>query len=285
MLRPGARIVAIAPSGAYRPDLLEAGLALVRDAGFDVTVLDDTLRPHRYLASPDDHRLAHLGEALLRDWDAVWMIRGGFGLTRLLPRFPWEGALSKPIIGFSDVTALFAALWPHGVGPLVHGPMLHSLPATDEASREAMFGLLRGERDARWTGVTLHPGAAEAPMIGGNLAMIAALCGTPWQLDAGGCVLALEDIGEAPYRIDRMITQLRQSGVLDGVVGIALGEFDACRAPAGADWTLHDVLRDEFADLHVPVVADLPFGHAARNRPFVWGRPVRIEDGTLEFTR
>jgi muramoyltetrapeptide carboxypeptidase len=280
ILEPHARIAAIAPSGAYNPALLEQGLAIVREAGFDVHVMPDTLRPHRYLASPDDHRLEQLVGALTSDrYDAIWMVRGGFGLTRLLPSLPYDRLVPKPIIGFSDVTALFAALSKRRHGPLVHGPMLHSLPKTDAASREASFRLLRGEPQPAWDAVTLVPGVAEGPIVGGNLAMIAALCGTPWQLDVRGCILALEDTGEAPYRVDRMLTQLRQSRVLDGIVGVALGEFDNCRPPKDATWTLHELLAEEFAG--VPTIADLPFGHAERNRAFVWGRRARIEGGQL----
>ena len=276
----GARIAAIAPSGAYQPALLSAGLDIAREAGFDVELFADTLSPHRYLAAPDAQREAHLVEALRNPkWDAVWVIRGGYGITRLLPRLPWDELQPKPVIGFSDVTALFAGLWRHRPGALVHGPKLHSLQNTDTSSRAATFQLLSGHAAPEWQGTALVPGRAEGPLVGGNLAMLAALCGTPWQLDARGCVLALEDVGEAPYRIDRLITQLRHSGGLDGVVGVALGEFQGCNPPANADWSLRDVLREAFAD--IPTVADLPFGHGAQNHPFVWGEQVELDGDRL----
>jgi muramoyltetrapeptide carboxypeptidase len=272
----GARIAAIAPSGAYQPALLEAGLDIARSAGFDVELFANTLAPRRYLASADEQRHTHLVEALSNPkWDAVWVIRGGYGITRLLPGLPWARFHPKPVIGFSDVTALFAGLWKHSRGALVHGAMLHSLQNTDIPSREATFQLLTGQPTPAWSGAPLVPGRAEGRLVGGNLAMLAALCGTPWQLDARGCVLALEDIGEAPYRIDRLLTQLRQSGTLDGVVGVALGEFQGCQPPANADWSLVDVLREALAD--IPTIADLPFGHGARNQPFVWGEKVAID--------
>jgi muramoyltetrapeptide carboxypeptidase len=283
----GAPIAAIAPSGAYDPVRFAAGLAIAREAGHEIVPFDAMLQPERYLAAPDEVRLAHLVEALTSpDYAAVWMVRGGYGLTRLLT--PLRERLPKtlphrPILGFSDVTALFSAL-DGRTGPLVHAPVLHALPVTDEASRQALFHLLAGGTPEPLEGETWVPGEAEGRLVGGNLAMFAALCGTEHQLDARGAILVLEDIGEAPYRLDRMLQQLDGTGFFSGVHGIALGEFTACDPPAGSAWSLRDVLLDRFARLNVPVVAGLPIGHGSANRPFVWGAAARLARNRLEWS-
>lgn len=279
------RVAAVAPSHAYDPARLEAGLDVARGLGVDVHLVPDTLRPHRYFAAPDDHRLAQLVAALTDPgWDAVWMVRGGSGLTRLLPRIPWADLSPRPVIGFSDVVALHAGLWRHGLGPLVHGPVLHSLPTTDAASVRHLSALLHGEPLEPLSGETWAAGAAQGPLLGGNLCVLAALCGTPWQLSAAGAILVLEEIGEAPYRVDRSLQQLASAGVLDGVAGVALGTFTGCAPPEGAPWTLRDLVLEHLAPLGVPVLADLPIGHGVENRAFVWGRTARIDGGHLSLT-
>jgi muramoyltetrapeptide carboxypeptidase len=285
LVRAGDPIAVVAPCGAFDPDRLAMGLEVARSRGHNPVPFPDLLRPCRYLASPDDQRVAQLTEALTSDaWAAVWIVRGGYGLTRILHRLDPDELQNKPIIGFSDVTALFAALHPRGKGPLIHGPMPHSLPGTDQASVEHLFALLAGEAPPPMLGEVWVAGEAEGPLVGGNLCMLATLCGTPWQLDVSGAVLVLEEVGEAPYRVDRMLQQLRSSGGLDGVAGVALGEFTTgANAATGADWTLRDVLLDHLGELGVPVIADLPIGHGLRNRAFVWGDRVRIRDGALSW--
>lgn len=279
----GTPIAVVAPCGVYDPAKLDEGLRIARAFGHDVRPFPGMLKPHRYLAADDDARLAHLVEALTSpDYGAVWIARGGYGLTRLLPRLPVDDLVARPVIGFSDVTALFAALHPK-VYPLIHAPMPHSLPATDEASRTHLFDLLAGAPLPALHGESWIGGEARGWLCGGNLAVLAALCGTPWQLDADGAILVLEDIGEAPYRIDRLLQQLVSAGVLEGVAGIALGEFTKCDPPDGSGWTLRDVLLDHLRPLGVPVVGNLPVGHGAANRAFPWGARARLADGRLAW--
>ena len=228
LVRTGAPIAVVAPSGIHDPLRLERGMALVRAAGHTLVPFPELLRPVRYLASDDDQRAGQLMEALSSpDYAAVWIARGGFGLTRILERLDPALIQRKPVIGFSDVTALFAALHLQGLGPLVHGPVLHSLPITEPGSVEHLFDLLAGRPVEPLVGESFVPGSVEGPLVGGNLALLAALCGTPWQLDARGCVLAIEEIGEAAYRVDRLLQQLQSAGVFEGVVGIASVENSA----------------------------------------------------------
>jgi muramoyltetrapeptide carboxypeptidase len=168
-------------------------------------------------------------------------------------------------------------------GVNIHGPVLHSLASTDEGDRRSLFDLLSGRPLAALHGEVWVSGHASGPLVGGNLSMIAATCGTPWQLDARGALLFLEDVGEAPYRIDRMLQQLRDAGVFEGVAGLLLGTWDGCAAPSGAGWTLEDVLREAVDDLGVPVLAGLPFGHGARNHPLPIGAIATLDGARLVF--
>ncbi len=281
MIQPGARIAAVAPSGAFRPELLESGLTIARAAGFDVAPIGPFPAPLRYLAGDDHARRDALVTALSDPaYDAVWLVRGGYGLTRILAALPPD-LPERPIIGFSDATALFCArpTWAH-----VHGPMLHSLAASDADSQRALFDLLRGASpEAPWRGDGIVGGRAQAPVVGGNLCLLAALCGTRHQLDARGRILMLEEVGEPAYKLDRLLQQIRSAGVLDGVAAVAVGELHDCHLPPGVTWTHNDVLMDHLGGLGVPVVTGLPFGHGARNHPFVWGHHATLDGdaGTL----
>jgi muramoyltetrapeptide carboxypeptidase len=160
--------------------------------------------------------------------------------------------------------------------------VLHSLADhCDDASRAHLRALLAGEPLAPLQGRVLRSGTAEGPLIGGNLCVLASLCGTPWRLRAKASIVVLEEINEVPYKVDRLLTQLRDSGCLDGAVGVALGTFLGADAPPGATWTVLDVIDEILAPLGVPVLAGLPIGHGPANHAFRMGRPARIEGDRL----
>lgn len=281
LLPEGATIAIVAPSHAFFEDRYQAGLEILEDWGYHPVEAEGLRRRHRYLAGDDAHRLDTLVGALTAPGvDAVWAARGGSGVTRLLSRIPWTALPPRPLIGFSDLTPLLDQLGWRGL-PAVHGPVVHSLASTDPPSRDHLRALLAGRPVAPLAGRVLAPGRAQGPLVGGNLCMIAATCGTPFQLDASGAILVLEEIGEHPYKVDRLLQQLRDAGVLHGIVGVALGTFTGCEAPEGAGYALDDVLVDQLGDLGVPILADLPIGHGAANHAFVVRAPARIDDGAL----
>lgn len=283
-LGPGARVAVVAPCHAFDEHKLALGMEVARSRGLVLEPWPDLLRPHRYFAADDAHRLRQLREALESpDHDAVWMVRGGSGLGRLLRGLPLSELRPKWVVGFSDVTSLFCALHAHPGWSLVHGPVLHSLSDTDAPSTEALFALLAGEPAAPWPGVPWIEGAAEGPVAGGNLTVLASMCGTPWQPDLRGHVVLLEEIGEAPYRIDRCLRQLLDAGVFEGVAGFGVGQHTNCAPPPGAAWTLRDVYVESLGALGVPVIGDLPFGHGAQNRAFGWGARAQVEGSALTF--
>lgn len=282
LLPIGSRIAVIAPASRFVPERLEHGLGQLRDWGYHPHVFDGVCDPHRNFSAPDSVRLAHLVRAFQDpQYDAVWAIRGGYGVTRFIDDIPWDTLTAKPLLGFSDLTPLLD-LATHKLGaPCIHAPVVHSLPGTDDASLAWLKALLTGAPRAPLAGDVWVDGHAMGPLVGGNLCMLAATCGTPSQLNAERCILVLEDVGEPAYRIDRMLQQLASSGVLDGVAGIALGSFTGCAAPEGQDWDVDDVLRDHLCRLGVPVLAGLPIGHGAANHAFVVRSQGLLDKGVL----
>lgn len=279
------RIAVISPAGMHHRERLDASEALVRSWGHELVRGRHTGARGRYTAGRAAERLADLRWALRAPGvDAVWFTRGGFGTAHLLPALDLESVDERLVIGFSDATVLLQALHLAGRGRPVHGPVLHSLADhVDDASREAVRQILEGGSPAPWSGSLLAGPAVEVegPLVGGNLCMLASLAGTPWALRASGCVLLLEEVGEAPYRLDRMVTQLVQSGALEGVLGVGLGSFSGSRPPEDASWTVRELLAELLGPLGVPVVDGLPVGHGAANRPWRVGSRVRLGPGGL----
>ena len=285
MLKPGARVAIVTPAGVPDPARLAASLDLLRAWG-----LDPVLGPHvgavrRYTAGTADQRSADLVWALTDPAiDAVWFGRGGFGTAHSLTAIPFEALDDRPILGFSDATALFSALAARGVGRPVHAPVVHSLADLVDADSKAALQAWMGGAGVSLPGRALGGGFSpvEAPVVGGNLCVLASMCGTPFAPRLAGKILLIEEIGEAPYKLDRLVTQLRQSGAADGLRGIAVGELTGCNPPAGASYTADEVMAELVGAFGVPVVVGLPVGHGARNWPVPLGARARLWDGGLD---
>jgi muramoyltetrapeptide carboxypeptidase len=287
MLREQATIAVVAPAGIPRRDDLDRGITLLRDWGYTVVEGGHIRDRHFYNAGTAANRIADLDWALADPAiDAVWLARGGYGCAHCLPVVAQKRYDDRPVIGFSDATALFCGLARSGRTRLIHGPVVGSLAAgSDDASRDRLRDLLAGREVAPMQCEELlgPKDAVSGPLIGGNLCVLASLAGTPWALKSAGAIVVLEDVGEAAYRIDRLIHQLRWSGCLDGVAGIALGDFVSCKLPDGADFSLDDVLGEALAPLGVPVAKGFPIGHGQRNLAWRWGVQARLQDGELRF--
>jgi muramoyltetrapeptide carboxypeptidase len=218
-----------------------------------------------YFAGADGVRAMDLVTAIADpSIDGIWCLRGGYGAARLLPHIELDAIASHPktLIGYSDITALHAA-WRRAGLISYHGPTArgHFTPFTLDSFRRA----LADEQDSAGhaSGATvLRAGIATGQLAGGNLALVASLCGTPWALDFRGAIVVLEDINEATYRVDRMLTQIRQSGAFDGCVGIAFGHCTNCdeHADDGAR-SLETVVRELADALAVPALLGIPLGH------------------------
>jgi muramoyltetrapeptide carboxypeptidase len=286
-LREGARVALVAPAGAITEDRYEAALDRCRRLGLHaVPGASARGRFRDYLAGTDADRMHDLRNALTDpDIDAVWALRGGYGTMRLLAQLDLAPLVSapKPFIGFSDNTAVHLALQARGLVSF-HAP--HAGGELSDLSERCLLRVLREpaaagvlEMPAGERAQTLSAGVAEAPLVGGNLVLLAALCGTPAQPRARGAILFLEDVGEAAYRLDRAWTQLLLSGALEGVRAVALGRFTECGD--GVTELLHALTEP----LGVPILAGLPIGHEPDNWTLPLGVRSRLDadGGTLEL--
>ncbi|MGC8519736.1 MAG: S66 peptidase family protein [Steroidobacteraceae bacterium] len=276
-LRRGARVAVVAPAGPFEREALQAGLAVLEQR-YAVCLAPELFARQRYLAGSDAQRLAQLTSAVADpDIEAVFCARGGYGSMRLLPALEDLIPGPKPLVGFSDITALHAWLQRNG-RISVHGPVLTQLGKLDPHTQRRLFALLEDAAPAAplLATDTYVPGAAEGPLLGGTLAVFSRLLGTPYLPPLEGAVLLLEDVGEQPYRLDRMWTHLALAGVFRQVRGIVLGAFSGCE-PRDADYTSAQVLRDLAAETGLPCAAGFPIGHGERNEPVPLGVWVRLD--------
>ncbi len=276
-LRPGDRVAVVAPSGPFEQAAFDAGLAAVSNR-YHVELDPGIAARWRYLAGDDARRLAELAAALADPQiKAVFCARGGYGALRLLAHLEGAPITPKALVGFSDICALHAVLGRAGLVS-VHGPVLTQLGALPTATHERLFTLLESSLPAQplHGGSTFVGGTAEGPLVGGNLATLTALLGTPYSPCFDGAVLLLEEVGERPYRLDRMWTQLALAGVLRRIRGIVLGSFTRCEE-RDADFTSIDVLRDLAIATGLPCAAGFPIGHGELNEPVPLGVRVRLD--------
>lgn len=288
-LRPGARVALIAPAGPVTGERIETAISDCRDLGLDAAIGTNAAGRYGYFSAPDAQRAKDFQTAIDDDAiDAIWALRGGYGTMRILPLLDLRRLRTRPkaFVGFSDNTAIHMALLNAGVvsfhGPHAGGDFPEDTQAVFrsvlfEAEPPGPLPLLGGE-----PAVTLTPGRAAGRLIGGNLALLASLCGTPYQPTTAGRLLFLEDVGEPAYRVDRMLTQLKLSGVLDGLAGVLVGRFTECEAREGEP-DVNEVVGDFVSSLGVPAAAGFPIGHVPRN----WTLPIGVraeldaEDGSL----
>lgn len=296
-LRPGDVVGVVAPAGPVDRDALERGLRMLEEWGLRPVPGDSLHASRGYLAGPDAVRAADVNR-FLRDpgVKAVVAARGGYGTLRLLGSLDLAvlGRQPKILAGFSDLTALLVAAWEQ-VGLITfHGPMLEvrdpsgAMPAYNrEGLRRALFGeAFPGE--IPWPdapdaprAVTIRAGVARGRLVGGNLEVFTRLVGTPWHPRTAGAILVLEDLDEAPYRVDRMLVHLRLAGLLDGVAGVVFGDSPSCMTgPAGRpSLTLLEVLEDHLAPLGVPVLYGFPCGHSRYRATLPIGATAELDAG------
>ncbi len=252
-------------------DAFHQGVEIWRSHGYQVEISPGIDNRWGYLAGTDEHRRHQLTNA----WNdpkcqGILCARGGYGSMRLLENWTWEQnsnlkTIPKWLIGFSDITGLLWSLSQINISS-VHGPLLTTLASEPEWSKQRLFDWVEGRPLEPLTGKGWGGGTATGILLPANLTVATHLLRTPIQPTLEGVILALEDVSEAPYRIDRQLTQWRLSGALQQVRGIALGRFSRCEPPAGIpSWTIKEVLRDRLSDLGIPIVSDLPFGHDGVN--------------------
>jgi muramoyltetrapeptide carboxypeptidase len=233
-----------------------------------------------YLAGDDARRGEELRRVMLDpEIKAIVAVRGGYGAMRLLDQLPWESFAERPkwIVGFSDITALHGMAWRAGIAS-VHAPNVTGLSRSPTVPvRAAWLAALERPHSVRaWTGLrVVHGGEARGVLVGGNLSLVHAMAAAGRLFVPDGAVLALEDVSEAPYRLDRMLTSLDLGGHLGRISGLVFGGFTGCQARADGR-TADEVLEERTRHLRVPVMAGAPFGHDSHNESFVLGADVRI---------
>jgi muramoyltetrapeptide carboxypeptidase len=285
-LKPGGTIAIIAPaSSTEQRDDFQRGVAMFERMGFQVRWDDRIFHSTRYLAGTDEERAAEFTRAIEDPAvDAIVSLRGGYGCSRLIPLLRPRRIRDhcKIFMGFSDLTTLHLYLRRRLGWVTFHGPMASS-PFWGSMDAAQLRHLLALWTDPSFLPVfslpqfqALVPGSAEGELTGGCLSLIVASLGTPYEIATDGKVLFIEDLGEPPYRIDRMITQLRLAHKLDGVAGVLLGSFQDCESPSPT-YTLEDTLHDLFGKLHVPVLAGFPAGHGAQNWAIPLGVKIRLD--------
>lgn len=299
-LQRGDTIALVAPAGPVDRERIERAVGRLEEAGFRIKTYGDLYRKWGYLAGEDETRADELMQAFADpEVAAIFPARGGTGITRLLDLLDYTLIRRHPkiVTGFSDITALHAALFreaglvtfhspnpmdglgmPDGFTDLSARSFWRAILADSYLGRKTRgyeVPLLECERERL---VTQVPGKAQGTLVGGNLALVCSLLGTPYEIDTTDNLLLLEDIGEQPYRIDRFLSQLRLAGKLDVLAGVVLGQFTDCDPPEGKpSLTLAEIFEGYFAYLGIPVLQNFPTGHTPDNATLPLGVEVELD--------
>ena len=307
-LHRGDCVSLVAPSGSTTgPDRVAASIAALENLGFRVKASTHCADSYGYLAGADATRARELELAFLDpETTAVVCLKGGYGTPRILDLIDYSliAAHPKVFLGYSDITALHAALLRFAGLVVFHGPMPSSdmVPGFDPDSRASLESALFGYRPSS-SGASGQPaaqapfrirnpgnrpfrriagGIAEGELAGGNLSLVASLMGTPWEPDMEGKILLLEDIDEAPYRIDRMLNQLRLAGVFERCAGVAIASWTRCEAAKGKpSLALEEILRDLILPSGKPILAGIEAGHGVPSLTLALGTRHRMDADSL----
>ena len=272
-LRPGDRVAIVAPGSPFLREEFDAGISELRALGFEPTYEESVFERRGYVAGPAEVRAS----AWLNAWRdpsiaAIVAARGGYGSVQLLPRLAEAGldaGTPKAFIGYSDNTSIMAWLTTRRGIVTIHGPMVEGRLARGEAGYDRDT-FLRCVCRTEPMGEIAHPqletivaGESRGVLVGGTLTQLVSSLGTPYAFDPPqGCLLLLDEVGERPYRLDRMLVQLRLSGLLRRAAGVVFGELPDCNEPGG-DTVARGVVREALADFPGPVLFGLPTGHTA----------------------
>lgn len=285
------KIAVIAPAAPVNDGRLTAGINNLREVGFEVTpfgkLSEDEQPEHSLFFSDSAPARARALELAFNSASIIWCAKGGYGSMELLPLINFEklNIKGKVLVGFSDVTALLVAFAAKTEVLAVHGPTIESGWSKVESDAQAkesvkrVMDLLEGNNNAICGALTSLNGrntTIEGEVTGGNLSMLAALLGTPYEPDFNGKILFFEEIGEKPYKIHRLLTQLKLAGKLSALKGVLIGHLTDCGHPSGIGATATESILDIFKESEVPVYSGGPFGHETLNFPLPFGVPVRV---------
>lgn len=291
VLRAGDSVALVAPAGPAPAEKVESAAEVLQSWGLKPRIYPHALDTYSFYAGTDEHRLADFNAALADpEIRGIFCIRGGYGAQRIVQDLDFEAARRDPklVVGFSDITAIHGALWSHSRVATVHGPVATQL------ERGGVFasGVWHATMSTAPILVTANPaeptfdvrtqGVANGRLIGGNLSILSTSIGTSFMPELSGAILLLEDVGEAPYRIDRMLTHLINSGAIHAVAGVAIGQFSGPKSTAGPV-TASSVLLERLSFLQVPILGGLSIGHGDINYAVPLGTKATLDAdaGTL----
>ena len=288
-LKKGGRVGVVAPAGCVNDELLLAGVKALQQDGFQVELAPGVRDRKGYLAGDDEKRAQDLEGFFCRaDLDAIFCARGGFGSVQLIPHLT-ERIRSHPKIfaGYSDVTSLLNWLLQSCGMVTFHAPMvaMDFARGLSPRSRDHLWGTLTGQK-WRWkieVGEVVRSGMAEAEMLGGCLSVVVTTLGTPYEIDTAGKMLFLEDVGEKPYRVERMLTHLQMAGKLNGLAALVFGDFIQCDGEGSRD--VRAIIGELFHEAPYPVVMGIPAGHGRENLALPFGVKLALDGdaGTLSL--
>jgi muramoyltetrapeptide carboxypeptidase len=298
-LNKGDTIGLIAPGSYITQSQLDESIKNFEDLGYEVKFSKNILSKHGYLAGFDTERAEDIHSLFLdTEVDAIVAVRGGYGCARLLPILNYELIKANPkiLIGYSDITSLLYGIYEKTSLVCFHGPVGTSTfndysvnhfdnILVDPKPTYEMRNLPEDEDQL----FVINDGVAEGELVGGNLSIVVSMIGTEYDIDSKGKIIFLEEIGEEPYRIDRMLTQMRQSGKFEGCKGLALGVFERCEARERdpefpRSLTLKQVLQDRLGDLGIPVIYGLSFGHITNKFTLPFGIKAKLDTYNKRLT-
>jgi muramoyltetrapeptide carboxypeptidase len=296
-LQPGQTIGVIAPASPSDPERIKRGIEFIESCGFKVRVALDPSeqygkKDHLFSSDTAKARAKALHD-LFKDKSvrAIVTTRGGYGGMEILPLLNYKliAKNPKPLIGFSDTTVLLTNLYHRSGLVTVHGASVETMSRAGESEKakvnaHALIGLLSGG-DFPELELTRLQGKKEvtAPLLVGSLSLISSLMGTPYEPKFDAHLVCFEDCGEKPFRVHRMLLQMKLAGKFKRAAGIILGSFKNCEHPQGLGPTVEEVFRDIFSDQKFPVLSGAPFGHDEDNLPFPLGVKARVKGNSLEF--
>lgn len=290
-LKPGQRIALIAPSSYAAEEKISKAHKNLQGLGLEVVEGKYLREENGFMGGTDGERVEEIHTMFRRDdIDAIWCVRGGYGATRILRMLDYDliRAHPKVLVGYSDITALHQAILTQAGLVTYHGPVGSSefSPYSLESIRAALFGedhqykVNPASQPAVGEEVfqVIHSGQAQGQLVGGNLTLLSSMCGSGYLPDLTGKIVFIEDIGEASYRVDRMLVQLIQAANLKQAAGLIFGNFTNCDPEEGSpDQTVQEVLRDHFASIDIPVVSGYSIGHIDQNATLGIGLMARLD--------
>ena len=266
-LSPGDIIGIAAPAGPFEIEKFERGLTAIKDMGFEVLVPDNLQQPERYLAGSDTWRASVLNDLFKApDVKGIICARGGYGSIRILERMDFDLFRHHPkiFLGFSDISALISSITTQSRLTAFHGPNVTTLGKASPQTRASFYEAVTSDQalDIRSQKIrVISPGIGTGIVSGGNLATLCHLVGTPYSPTYRGCLFVMEDIEEAPYKIDRMLFQMKMAGCFLGLSGVAIGSFQDCGRYEG----ICDIVKNIFADIQIPILGGFEIGHGDDN--------------------